>query len=180
MDFLETNWQYGNTPVWQRYFFLLLQSFFVLVFVTINYWYVLSIHYLSETPIWPQLAVVWIFSQMWYNILQLLVVNLFWRICIHDARRLFVQIAELTSHTARILGLSMSPDGETVASIGADETMQLWKCFQVILFSDNFFSNYKKGRSLLQVINLIFLMITFVITNRWTNLQRRRKNQPNR
>lgn len=42
-----------------------------------------------------------------------------------------LQIAELTSHTARILALSMSPDGETVASIGADETMQLWKCFQV-------------------------------------------------
>uniref|UniRef100_A0A1B6CXB3 CDC20/Fizzy WD40 domain-containing protein n=3 Tax=Clastoptera arizonana TaxID=38151 RepID=A0A1B6CXB3_9HEMI len=37
--------------------------------------------------------------------------------------------AELTGHTARVLHLSMSPDGSTVLSAGADETLRLWKCF---------------------------------------------------
>ncbi len=34
-------------------------------------------------------------------------------------------------HTARVLGLVMSPDGTTVASVGADETLRFWDCFQV-------------------------------------------------
>lgn len=36
---------------------------------------------------------------------------------------------ELTGHTARILQMAMSPDGSTVISAAADETLRLWNCF---------------------------------------------------
>jgi len=38
--------------------------------------------------------------------------------------------AELTGHTARVLQLAMSPDGETVVSGAEDETLRFWKVFQ--------------------------------------------------
>ena len=34
-------------------------------------------------------------------------------------------------HTSRVLHLAMSPDGSTVVSAAADETLRLWKCFTV-------------------------------------------------
>lgn len=37
--------------------------------------------------------------------------------------------AELLGHTSRILHMAMSPDGSTVVSAAADETLRLWKCF---------------------------------------------------
>jgi len=37
--------------------------------------------------------------------------------------------AELLGHTERVLHLSLSPDGSTVMSAGADETLRLWRCF---------------------------------------------------
>jgi cell division cycle protein 20 (cofactor of APC complex) len=39
------------------------------------------------------------------------------------------KVCDLTGHTNRILMMSMSPDEETIASVSADETLRLWKCF---------------------------------------------------
>ena len=36
-----------------------------------------------------------------------------------------------SGHTARVLHMAMSPDGSTVVSAAADETLRLWKCFAV-------------------------------------------------
>ncbi|KAF3820303.1 hypothetical protein GH733_015812 [Mirounga leonina] len=41
------------------------------------------------------------------------------------------KVAELKGHTARVLSLTMSPDGATVASAAADETLQLRCCFEL-------------------------------------------------
>jgi len=40
------------------------------------------------------------------------------------------RLAELQGHSARVLQLAMAPDGQTVASAAADETIRLWKCFK--------------------------------------------------
>lgn len=40
-----------------------------------------------------------------------------------------VKQCELTGHTARVLQMAMSPDGSTVISAAADETLRLWNCF---------------------------------------------------
>ncbi|XP_056697207.1 cell division cycle 20.2, cofactor of APC complex isoform X2 [Spinacia oleracea] len=39
-----------------------------------------------------------------------------------------VQMAELTGHTSRVLFMSQSPDGHSVASVG-DETLRIWNVF---------------------------------------------------
>ncbi|KAM6988810.1 LOW QUALITY PROTEIN: cell division cycle protein 20 homolog [Passerculus sandwichensis] len=41
------------------------------------------------------------------------------------------KVAELQGHTDRILNLTMSPDGTSVASAAADETVQVWSCFEM-------------------------------------------------
>ncbi|XP_054145945.1 cell division cycle protein 20 homolog [Melozone crissalis] len=41
------------------------------------------------------------------------------------------KVAELQAHTDRILNLTMSPDGTAVASAAADETVQVWSCFEM-------------------------------------------------
>lgn len=40
-----------------------------------------------------------------------------------------VQVAEMSGHTSRVLHLAQSPDGTTVCSGAADETLRFWKCF---------------------------------------------------
>ncbi|CAI5513355.1 unnamed protein product [Closterium sp. Naga37s-1] len=39
------------------------------------------------------------------------------------------KLAELSGHSARVLHLAQSPDGATVASAAADETLRFWKAF---------------------------------------------------
>ena len=40
-----------------------------------------------------------------------------------------VKLAELEGHTSRVLCLAQSPDGSTVASVAADETLRFWNVF---------------------------------------------------
>lgn len=39
-------------------------------------------------------------------------------------------IAELTGHTDRVLNLAQSPDGATIVSLAADETLRFWRVFR--------------------------------------------------
>lgn len=39
------------------------------------------------------------------------------------------KVAEMSGHTSRVLHLAQSPDGTTVCSAAADETLRFWKCF---------------------------------------------------
>jgi cell division cycle protein 20 (cofactor of APC complex) len=39
------------------------------------------------------------------------------------------KMAEFTGHSARVLHMAQSPDGNTVVSAAADETLRFWKCF---------------------------------------------------
>lgn len=41
----------------------------------------------------------------------------------------WLQVAEMTGHMSRVLHLAQSPDGVTVCSAAADETLRFWKCF---------------------------------------------------
>jgi WD40 repeat protein len=40
-----------------------------------------------------------------------------------------MQLAILTAHTARVLYMAVSPDGEAVVTSGRDETLRLWNIF---------------------------------------------------
>lgn len=39
------------------------------------------------------------------------------------------KVTELTGHSCRVLHMALSPDGQTVISASADETLRMWKCF---------------------------------------------------
>lgn len=40
-----------------------------------------------------------------------------------------LSLSRTLGHTSRVLHMAMSPDGSTVVSAAADETLRLWKCF---------------------------------------------------
>ena len=42
------------------------------------------------------------------------------------------QVGELTGHSMRILSTTLSPDESTVATLGADESLRFWKCFDEV------------------------------------------------
>jgi len=56
-----------------------------------------------------------------------------------------VKVAELTGHTSRVLHMAQSPDGTTVVSAAADETLRFWK----ILGSDAQSRSRTNGESVL-------------------------------
>jgi len=39
------------------------------------------------------------------------------------------KVTDLNGHTERILNMSASPDGQTIVSAAADETLRFWRCF---------------------------------------------------
>lgn len=39
------------------------------------------------------------------------------------------KVEDLTGHTERVLSMAASPDGSTIVSAAADETLRFWKCF---------------------------------------------------
>ncbi|NWS72439.1 CDC20 protein, partial [Crotophaga sulcirostris] len=41
------------------------------------------------------------------------------------------QATSSSGHTGRVLNMTMSPDGVTVASVAADKTLRLWRCFEM-------------------------------------------------
>uniref|UniRef100_A0A8C5FTD6 CDC20/Fizzy WD40 domain-containing protein n=1 Tax=Gadus morhua TaxID=8049 RepID=A0A8C5FTD6_GADMO len=41
------------------------------------------------------------------------------------------KVAELAGHEDRVLNLALSPDGSTVATVAGDETVRLWKSFEL-------------------------------------------------
>ena len=42
----------------------------------------------------------------------------------------FNKVGDLIGHSERVLSIVMSPNGETVASLAADETLRFWECFK--------------------------------------------------
>eukprot|EP00122_Pirum_gemmata_P014520 Pgem_evm1s13537 len=40
------------------------------------------------------------------------------------------KLCDLKGHSARVLHMALSPDGQTVVSGAADETLRFWRCFE--------------------------------------------------
>lgn len=52
------------------------------------------------------------------------------QLCLWKWPEMSVQ-CEMTGHSNRILGMCMSPNEDLVVSVGADETLRFWKCFEM-------------------------------------------------
>jgi len=46
---------------------------------------------------------------------------------VHEYKHL--QVREFRSHNARVLHMDLSPDGATIVSAGADESIRFWEMF---------------------------------------------------
>ena len=53
-----------------------------------------------------------------------------WKVQTNNGESPFHQLAEIQGHEGRILHVASSPDGQTVATAAADETLRFWKCFE--------------------------------------------------
>eukprot|EP00899_Mesostigma_viride_P029481 jgi/Mesvir1/9718/Mv12189-RA.1 len=67
-----------------------------------------------------------------------------------------VKMAELSGHTARVLHMASSPDGSTVVSAAADETLRFWKVFGDPAAAKGVAAKAKEavGSSILRSINI--------------------------
>ncbi|XP_045769215.1 cell division cycle protein 20 homolog [Maniola jurtina] len=65
------------------------------------------------------------------------------------------RVTELCGHEARVLHLALSPDGTTVLSAAADETLRLWKCFMLDPSKKKEPTESKAAKSILNMNSLI-------------------------
>lgn len=76
-----------------------------------------------------------------------------WRCC--SSPPSLSKVADLKGHEDRVLHLAMSPDGQSVVSAGADETLRFWKCFpkeQDKLKENSTTNSSSSGLSMLQYV----------------------------
>jgi WD40 repeat protein len=59
-----------------------------------------------------------------------------------------MQLASRTAHSARVLYMAVSPDGESVVTGAADETLHFWNMFLETSFSEGECSVYSQGKNI--------------------------------
>jgi cell division cycle 20, cofactor of APC complex len=55
------------------------------------------------------------------------------------------KLGELRGHEARVLHTALSPNGETLASAAADETLRFWKVFGILVTISHKFRKENKS-----------------------------------
>jgi len=58
------------------------------------------------------------------------------------------KLAELTGHTQRVMHMAMSPEGTTVCSASADETLRFWRIFEATPISRSIPNNSRIEKSI--------------------------------